>query len=488
LVNILPTFIKIYGILAVFSGYLLPFSETKSRMAVIYSMNLLAINWAETGVKAAQFVLSFSIIVVLHELGHFFPARWFKCRVEKFYLFFNPWFSLFKKKIGETEWGIGWIPFGGFVKISGMIDESMDKEQMKKPAEPHEFRSKPAWQRLIIMIGGVVVNLVLGFLIYAMMLWYWGDTYVPTNKLKYGIGVDSLGRSIGLKDGDQILSLDGKYVEKFRNIPLMVILNNIKTIEVDRNGEKLAVKIPDDFPGKLIKYKAISFVDMRFPFEGIDSVMPGLQAEKMGIRKGDKIVSYNGTPVSYFHDFRNFISDNRNKEIALTILRNTDTLQLKTIVPKNARLGFAPSEPKGKYFEEKHTDYSLGASFPAGFRKSIETLKSYWLQLKLIFSGKVNTNDSLGSVFSIGKMFSATWDWQQFWGLTAFFSLVLALMNILPIPALDGGHAMFTIYEMISGRKPSDKFIEYAQMVGMVLLLGLMVYALGLDVFRMFKS
>lgn len=451
-------------------------------------MILLAINWAETGVKAAQFILSFSIIVVLHELGHFFPARWFKCRVEKFYLFFNPWFSLFKKKIGETEWGIGWIPFGGFVKISGMIDESMDKEQMKKPAESWEFRSKPAWQRLIIMVGGVVVNLILGFLIYAMMLWHWGDTYIPTNKLKNGIGVDSLARSIGLKDGDQILSLNGQYVEKFRSIPLMVILNNIKTIEVDRNGEKLTVNVPEDFPGKLIKNKAIAFVDVRFPFDGIDSVVAGLPADKMGLKKGDRILSYNGTAVSYFHDFRNFISDNRNKEISLAVLRNNDTIQMKGIVPFNGRLGLSPSEPKQKSFEEKHINYGFASSIPAGFRKSIETLKSYWLQLKLIFSGKVNTNESLGSVISIGKMFSATWDWQQFWGLTAFFSLVLALMNILPIPALDGGHAMFTIYEMISGRKPSDKFIEYAQMVGMVLLLGLMIYAMGLDVFRIFKS
>ena len=215
-------------------------------------MDLLAINWSEVGIKAAQFVLSFSIIVVLHELGHFIPARIFKCRVEKFYLFFNPWFSLWKKKIGETEWGVGWIPFGGYVKIAGMIDESMDKEQLKQPPRPWEFRSKPAWQRLIIMVGGVIVNLILGFLIYAMMLWHWGEEYIPTNKFTYGIYTDSLGRSIGLQDGDKILSVDGEYVEKFNKIPLRVILNGAKTLEVDRNGQPITIEIPSDFAAACI--------------------------------------------------------------------------------------------------------------------------------------------------------------------------------------------------------------------------------------------
>ena len=242
-------------------------------------MDLLAINWSEVGIKAAQFVLSFSIIVVLHELGHFIPARIFKCRVEKFYLFFNPWFSLWKKKIGETEWGVGWIPFGGYVKISGMIDESMDKEQLKKPPEPWEFRSKPAWQRLIIMVGGVVVNLILGFLIYAMMLWYWGEEYIPTNKFTYGIYTDSLGRSIGLQDGDKILSVDGEYVEKFNKIPLRVILNGAKTLEVDRNGQPITVQIPSDFAGKLIKFKDVAFMDMRVPFGKVDSLRDNSAAE-----------------------------------------------------------------------------------------------------------------------------------------------------------------------------------------------------------------
>ncbi len=451
-------------------------------------MTLLAINWAETGIKAAQFIFSFSIIVVLHELGHFLPAKWFGCRIEKFYLFFNPWFSLVKKKIGETEWGLGWIPFGGYVKISGMIDESMDKEAMKLPPKPYEFRSKPAWQRLIIMVGGVIVNLVLGFLIYAMMAFHWGDEYVPTNKLKYGIEVDSLGQSIGLQNGDQILSLDGEYVEKFRNIPLNVILKHTKTIEVDRGGEKKTINVPDNFASTLIHYKAINFISYRYPFETVDTILPSGPALKAGLKKGDKILAYNGIPTTYYADFKSYVRDNRGKALNLKVLRGSDTLNLTGNVTADGKFGLGhwPSET-AKPYEEKKINYSFAAAFPAGLQRSKETLQNYWLQLKLIFSGRVKTSESLGSVFSIAKMYSPTWDWEALWQMTAFFSLVLALMNILPIPALDGGHALFTLIEMITGRKPSDKFIEYAQTAGMVLLMGVMAYALGLDIFRMFK-
>ncbi len=450
-------------------------------------MTLLAINWAEIGIKAAQFVLSFSIIVVLHELGHFFPAKWFKCRIEKFYLFFNPWFSLVKKKIGDTEWGLGWIPFGGYVKISGMIDESMDKEQLKLPAQPYEFRSKPAWQRLIIMVGGVTVNLILGFFIYAMMLWHWGDEYIPTNKLKYGIAVDSLSQSIGLRNGDQILSVDGKYVEKFRSIPLDIILKHAKTIEVDREGGKQTINIPDDFAGKLIRFKDINFIGIRAPFEAVDSVVAGTAAAKAGLKKDDRIISYNGIKNVFYSDFRTYVKSNRSKPMQLVVLRNRDTVNLSLTISPEGIVGLYPKDATTLPFESKKIDYSLGSSFPAGITKSKETLQNYWLQLKLIFSGRVKASESVGSVFSIANMYSAKWDWQGFWGITAFFSLALALMNILPIPALDGGHALFTLIEMITGRKPSDKFIEYAQMAGMILLMGVMAYALGLDIFRMFK-
>ena len=450
-------------------------------------MTLLAINWSEAGIKAAQFILSFSIIVTLHELGHFLTAKWFKCRVEKFYLFFDPWFSLFKKKVGETEYGIGWIPFGGYVKISGMIDESMDKEAMSQPPKPYEFRSKPAWQRLIIMVAGVIVNLLLGFLIYALVFWHFGDNYVPTNSLKYGISTDSLGKSIGLRNGDQIKSIDGKYIEKFSTIPLTVILKGAKAIEVERAGQPIIVNVPNDFAGKLIKYKDIQFIGINMPFEGIDSVVAGTGADKGGIKKGDKVVSINGEPVHFYSDFTSTVRANRGKQINLQILRGSDTVSLTPTVSKEAQLGIYPVNPVDTPYTDKHVSYTFFQSIPAGLHRSVETLQSYWLQLKLIFSGKVNTNESLGSVISIGKMFAPKWDWISFWNITAFFSLVLALMNILPIPALDGGHALFTLIEIVTGRKPSDKFIEYAQMAGMVLLLGLMAYALGLDIFRLFK-
>ncbi len=451
-------------------------------------MTLLAINWTEVAVKAGQFILSISIIVVLHELGHFLTAKWFKCRVEKFYLFFNPWFSLFKKQIGETEYGLGWIPFGGYVKISGMIDESMDKEQLNQPPQPYEFRSKPAWQRLIIMVAGVAVNLVLGFVIYTMMAWHWGDSYIPTNKLKYGIATDSLAQSIGLKDGDQILSVDGKYIEKFKAIPLYVILNGAKTIEVQRDSQKVTVNVPDDFARKIVSHKAIGFIDVRFPFEGLDTVAKGSPADKAGLIKGDKIISINGVSAFFYSGFRTELRKNRGKQVALSVVRGNDTLQKNANIGADGVLGIWPVyPPKDAGFEEKNIKYSFTESFPAGLKKSSETLKSYWLQLKLIFSGKVNTNESLGSVISFGKLFAPVWDWQSFWALTAFFSLVLSLLNILPIPALDGGHALFVLIEIVTGRKPGDKFIEYAQMAGMFLLLGVMVYALGLDIFRLFK-
>jgi regulator of sigma E protease len=451
-------------------------------------MTLLAINWSNVGMQALQFILSFSILVTLHELGHFLTARWFKCRVEKFYLFFNPWFSLWKKQIGETEYGIGWVPFGGYVKISGMIDESMDKEQMKPPPQPHEFRSKPAWQRLIIMLAGIIVNLILGFLIYAIMLGHWGEQYLPTNKMTYGIAADSLSQSIGLRSGDKILAADGEYIDKFDKIRLKVLLNSVKTLTVDRNGQQLNIAIPDDFASKLIHFKDVGYIAPRVPFVSLDSLQSDTSAAaKAGLKKDDKILSVNGTTITYFDEFRTAVVKNKRKPVDLEVLRGSDTVNISLLVPENGIIGVSNNFDVDSLFEIKKIDYTFSEAIPAGFTKSVETLESYWLQLKLIFSGKVNPNESLGSVFSIGKMFDPKWDWQGFWGLTAFFSLVLALMNLLPIPGLDGGHALFTIVEMVSGRKPGDKFMEYAQMVGMVLLLGLMAYALGLDIFRMFK-
>ncbi|MCW3079902.1 RIP metalloprotease RseP [Segetibacter sp.] len=448
-------------------------------------MTLLAIDWSSVAVKTGQFILSFSILVVLHEMGHFFPAKWFKCRVEKFYLFFNPGISLWKKKIGETEYGLGWVPFGGYVKISGMVDESMDKEQLKKPAEPWEFRSKPAWQRLIIMIGGVVVNIVLAIALFIMIMYVWGEEYLPAKNLTYGIHADTLGTKIGLQDGDKIVSIGGKPVDNIETVEAEIILSEAKQLQVARNGQLVAIEIPDGLVKQLNKNKLQGFIDVRFPVI-FDSVAKTATFTQGRVERGDKLLAFNNKPIQFFHEFDQEKSKLKNVEAPMKVLRGTDTVDVKVRVNEKSALGIYFKTP-GSLFGTTVKTYTLAQSFPVGFNKCFETLDRYVTGLKQLFTGKVNASDSLGSVISIGNTFPSLWDWQKFWTLTAIFSIILAFMNILPIPALDGGHALFTLVEMVSGRKPSDKFMEYAQMVGMVLLLGLMAYALGLDFWRLFK-
>ncbi len=448
-------------------------------------ITLLAIDWSSVAVKTGQFILSFSILVVLHELGHFLPAKWFKCRVEKFYLFFNPWFSLFKTKKGDTEYGLGWVPFGGYVKISGMVDESMDKEQMKQPAQPWEFRSKPAWQRLIIMVGGVLVNIVLAIVLFIMIMWVWGEEYLPAKNLKYGIYADSLATQIGIKDGDNIVSIDGKPVDNFGTIEAEIILNDAKQLQVQRDGQLANITIPENFIKTLNKNKLEGFIDVRIPTI-VDTVLSSANFIDGKLQKGDQVIAFDGTPIPYFHDLTRVKKDKKDHVAALTVLRGSDTVLVKAKLNDKAAIGFGP-RPPGALYGTTVKNYTLAEAIPAGFTKCFETLDRYMTGLKQLFTGKVNASDSLGSVISIGNTFPGIWDWQRFWTLTAIFSIILAFMNILPIPALDGGHALFTLVEMITGRKPGDKFMEYAQMVGMVLLLGLMAYALGLDFWRLFK-
>jgi regulator of sigma E protease len=433
-------------------------------------------------IKAAQLILSLSILVVLHELGHFIPAKLFKTRVEKFYLFFDPWFSLFKVKKGETEYGIGWLPLGGYVKIAGMVDESMDREQLAKPPEPWEFRSKPAWQRLIIMIGGVTVNILLGMFIYAMMLWHWGDTYVPPQNMKYGIAVDSLAGTIGLKDGDQILGINNKPVKKFERFNALLILREGKTIQIERNGQQMELNVPEGFVRKVIKHRGLQ-LEPRVPFL-IDSVNAGSAAATAGFKHGDQSLSVNGEPAYYFQEFRTKMAKNKNKPVSIKVLRGTDTVTLNATVPATGILGLAIDTTVFHGLTVTN-HYTFLQSFPAGFTKCGETLQDYVQQLRLIFVSKeVKASESLGGFVSIAKLFPAVWDWMAFWQMTALLSIILAFMNILPIPALDGGHVLFLLYEMVTGRKPSEKFLEYAQIVGMVLLFGLLIYANGLDVWR----
>ena len=446
-------------------------------------ITLLAIDWAVVGIKALQLVLCLSILVVLHEMGHFLPAKWFKCRVEKFYLFFDPWFSLFKKKIGDTVYGIGWLPLGGYVKISGMIDESMDKEAMKLPPKDYEFRSKPAWQRLIIMIGGVTVNLILGFLLFAMILGIWGERRLDANKLTYGVSVNPISERVGLKSGDDIVSIDGKPVVDFFDITRDIILEEAKTVQVKRNGQVINLNIPKGTINSLIKTKA-QFVTPRTPFI-VDTVV-GSKTKRFvqdSLLKGDHVIVINNAPVVFYDDYYAEKGKYKSQTIDITVLRNNDTVLVKAITDTSGNIGFAHDAYglAGAYTQH----FGFWESFPAGVSKGWETLKMNIKNFQLLFtSSEVEAKDSLGSFISIGNMFGAQWDWERFWTMTALLSIVLAFMNILPIPALDGGHVLFTLYEMITGRKPGDKFMEYAQMVGMVLLLALMAYAIGLDLWR----
>jgi regulator of sigma E protease len=447
---------------------------------------ILLFSWSSFFANVGQFILSFSILVVLHELGHFLTAKWFGCRVEKFYLFFNPWFSLWKKKIGETEYGVGWVPLGGYVKISGMIDESMDKEAMKQPAQPWEFRSKPAWQRLIIMIAGVIINFILALVLFAIILFVWGEEKMPVKNLKYGIATDSLAESVGLRDGDLITAVNNKSLVYLSDLPKEMVLSEKPVLRVNRSGIDTNITLPSGFISSLTKSQSLAFVYPRFPVivekdDDVSYVSGKLQ-------KGDKIIGVNGRYFEFVSDFARERRKFKNQNITLSVLRNDkDTAQaiVKTDENGSTKIGIKDFY---KILGSEKIEYSFGESIPAGIKYGIDRLKDYITGIRLLFTSKEHkVSDNLGGVISIGKTFGGSWDWQRFWMMTALFSIILAFMNILPIPALDGGHALFTLIEMITGRKPSDKFMEYAQMVGMVLLLGLMLYAFGLDIWRLFK-
>lgn len=449
-------------------------------------MTLLAIDWSGVPVQAAQFILSFSILILLHEFGHFITAKWFGCRVEKFYLFFNPWFSLFKKKKGETEYGLGWIPLGGYVKISGMIDESMDKEQMKLPPQPYEFRSKPAWQRLIIMLGGIIVNVILAILIFIFILWVWGKEHLPPSSAKYGLAVDSLAQTVGLKDGDLILKIDTSTVKDINTIKGQIILQEAKTLTVQRKDSTIVLNVYDGLIRKLNTRSSGYFATIQFPFI-IDEFSEGSGAKKAGLLANDRVIGVNNQETLFYHEIMKTLKNRKNETVQVKVLRNNDTLVKSVQLDKNARLGIQVKDPERLGFVFTKEKFSFFEAIPAGFKECWTTLARYMTGLRQLFTGKANPNESVGSVFSIGSIYSKQWDWQSFWSLTAIFSIILAFMNILPIPGLDGGHALFTLAEIVTGRKPSDKFLEYAQMVGMVLLMALMAYALGLDVLRWFK-
>ncbi len=437
-------------------------------------------------IKIIQFVLSLSILVIIHELGHFIFAKIFKTRVEKFYLFFNPWFSIFKLRKGETEYGIGWLPLGGYVKISGMIDESLDSEQMKQPPQPWEFRSKPSWQRLLIMTGGVLFNFLLAFFIYVSILWVWGETYLPTSNVKYGIVTDSTGYSIGLRNGDKILSVDNQYIDNFYQIPKEIILNNRSTIQVERNGEVININILGEYIRDAIKGKGS--IDARVPFRpfivsGFGKTSP---AKEAGVMPGDEITGADSIEFKFFDEFQGYLMKNRGKIITLNITRDNKNLNIPVMPNESGRLEVMRTFEN--IFEYKTIKYSFFKSIPAGFKLGVRTISDYLKQFRLIFSKEVKGYESLGGFITIGKIFPGIWNWQAFWNLTAFLSIILAIMNILPIPALDGGHVIFLTYEVITGRKPSDKFLEYAQIAGMIILFSLLIYANGNDIIKLIRK
>ena len=432
--------------------------------------------------KGIQLLLSLSLLIVLHELGHFIPAKIFKTRVEKFFLFFDVKFALFKKKFGNTVYGIGWLPLGGYVKISGMIDESMDKEQMERPPQPWEFRTKPAWQRLVIMLGGVTVNLILGFVIYMMILFVWGKNTLPNNALPMGMGVSPLAKEIGFEKGDQILMVDGKPLEVVLDINKMLLIRSVEEIQVQRtNGNKVTLQIPDDIGDRMFSSGQMNPLYPRFPAE-IDSVLIDKKAFTAGFKAGDKIVAADDTIIDDWVELRDFNNEKANQAVQYVVERDQMLDTLHMVLDAEGKMGVIPRSN----IKISQVELSLLESIQEGFSYGYWTLYDYVAQFKYVFTKKGASQ--LGGFGAIGSLFPASWDWRAFWASTAFISIILAFMNLLPIPALDGGHVMFLLYEMVSGRKPNDKFMEYAQMLGFFLLLALVIYANGNDLFRFLSN
>ncbi len=441
----------------------------------------------DTIVNISQFLLSLSLLIILHEMGHFFPARWFKIRVEKFYLFFDfaPFNSLWKIKRGDTEYGLGWLPLGGYVKIAGMIDESMDTEAMKQEPQHWEFRSKPAWQRLIIMIGGVTVNFILGFAIFGMMLWYFGKAYVPNSELKNGLAFDQVLLDQGFQQGDVIVRIGDMPIDEVDGGAFVkgVVLNNVTRVSVLRDGQTQEIQLPADAGQQLTKQNVVKsrLMAPRIPFY-VAAVEPGKPAQAAGLKPGDRIIAFNGQPTTFYDEFSPLAKANKGKKAKLTLLRQTDTVQVDLTLTPEGMIGVLPRDSGNYQTLRKH--YTPLAAIPGGVEMGMEFLNTQLKAFGKMFSGEIAVKDNLGSLISISKMYGVNWDWERFWLLTASLSILLAFMNLLPIPALDGGYVLFLLWEVITGRKVSDKFMEKAVTVGFFLLIGLMVYALGLDLWR----
>ncbi|MCH8554181.1 MAG: RIP metalloprotease RseP [Schleiferiaceae bacterium] len=436
-------------------------------------------------IKAAQFILSLSILIVLHEFGHFLPAKLFKVRVEKFYLFFDPYFSLLKKKIGETVYGIGWLPLGGYVKLAGMVDESMDKEQLAEEPKEWEFRSKPAWQRLIIMVGGVLVNFILAIIIYAGILAFYGQQFLSNDAVIHGVQPSPLAKEMGFQAGDKIHSINGMEPEKFFSIPGDIMLEGKGQVQVLRNGNTEAVYFDEVQIGKMIAQKDFLF-QPRLPYV-VANLKDSSVASVSGLEVGDSIVAFNGHEMLFFDQYLDSIPTYAGREVALGVYRNKQFFEYRMEVPSDSVLGIAVLGNISRFYKLDTVNYSLFNAIPAGFSMSVDVLTKYVRQFKLIFNSKTGAYKEVGGLIMIADQFPSYWDWRNFWEFTAFLSVMLGFLNILPIPALDGGHIVFVLWEMITGRKPSTKVLEYAQVVGFVILMALLLLANGNDVLRLFK-
>lgn len=437
-------------------------------------------------IKILQVVLALSILVLIHEFGHFLFARVFKIRVEKFYLFFNPWFSLFKykPKNSDTEYGIGWLPLGGYCKISGMIDESMDKDAIAQEPKPWEYRSHPAWQRLFVLAGGVLFNFILAIFIYSAIMYTWGEQYIKNEDVTTGVYVNDLAYEIGFRNGDRILSFDDLVPNKFQELQIDLVRSQAKQAKVLRNSDTVIVDIDPSYIPSILNTPGM--FELGIPFQVTN--IPDTSINKAaGLLKGDRILAINGEKNEMLLEVKEALNSFRGDSIVATVARGNEILFVPLVVDTMARLQVEINGNLTDFYKVTEYKYGLLASIPAGFDKAISTVSNYFKELKLIFSPKTEAYKSVGSFITIGKIFPDTWNWQIFWTITAFLSIMLAVLNVLPIPALDGGHLMFTLYEIITGKKPSDKFLEYAQTVGMFLLLGLMVLAFGNDIFRLFQ-
>ncbi|MDG5490580.1 RIP metalloprotease RseP [Psychroserpens sp. SPM9] len=443
-------------------------------------------------IKISQFLLSLSLLIVLHELGHFIPAKLFKTKVEKFYLFFDIKYSLFKKKIGETVYGIGWLPLGGYVKIAGMIDESMDKEQMSQPPQPWEFRSKPAWQRLIIMLGGVTVNFILAYFIYVFISFAYGDTDITSESLKDGYWIENpLLKKLGFQTGDKIIKIDDVKVHAHSD----VLKNIVKTEKytIDRNGKEIDIQLPEDFLGQLSSRKIRGgLFNLRFPFM-VGEVIDTMANKTVDLKEGDILLTVNNQTVKYYDQLSTVMSNYKNQTVSSAFLRGNDTITRELKVNKDGQVGIIPAKDSERfdalgYYDLTLKEYTFLESFGGGKDKFVETVFSYWDQLGKIFTPSTGAYKGVGGFKAIFDIFSDTWVWEDFWRITAFLSIMLGVLNLLPIPALDGGHVMFLLFEMVSGRKPSEKFLERAQLVGFIILIALVLFANGNDIFKAFSS